>query len=71
MHQYLEFYFSSGFLPLICGIEWDLQCYLIRHLNISVDPTDIGKEFYLTGKNNDIAYFVYLLNDILTKNKLR
>jgi len=33
--------------------EWDLQCYLIRHFNISIDPSDKQHNFYLIRKTLD------------------
>lgn len=33
--------------------EWDLQCYLVRHFNISVDPSDNHHHFYLLDKTLD------------------
>ena len=33
--------------------EWDLQCYLIRHFNISVDPSNNYHDFYLIEKTID------------------
>ncbi|MBU0765150.1 MAG: hypothetical protein KJ607_09985, partial [Bacteroidetes bacterium] len=33
--------------------EWDLQCYLVRHFNISVDPSDNYRNFYLLEKTLD------------------
>lgn len=33
--------------------EWDLQCYLIRHFNICVDPSNNYHDFYLIEKTID------------------
>ncbi len=33
--------------------NWNLQCYLIRHFNISVDVSDNYHDFYLTEKKSD------------------